>query len=132
MPKFDLTISISVILAICAIISPIATTIINNVYQLKLKKLKYKQKEIEAFSYYKRGVYEDYVRYTGQCLARPAQRDNLEDYGKFYGLALIYFSEELISDLQQLDTAIYNRQWDLANSLWKEFTPKIRNALKSM
>ena len=47
MPEIDLTISISVILAVCAIISPIATTLINNRYQLKLKDLEYQQKEKE-------------------------------------------------------------------------------------
>ena len=44
MPKIELTITISVILALAAIISPIFTAIINNRYQLKLKKLELKQK----------------------------------------------------------------------------------------
>ena len=35
----DLTITITSLLALCAIISPIFTAIINNKYQLKLKKL---------------------------------------------------------------------------------------------
>ena len=46
--KLDLTVTITAILGIAAIISPIATAIINNHYQLKLKKLEYQQKEKDA------------------------------------------------------------------------------------
>ena len=74
MPEIDLTISISVILAVCAIISPIATTLINNRYQLKLKDLEYQQKEKESSFFYRRGVYEDYLRCTGKCIAHPVQQ----------------------------------------------------------
>lgn len=100
MPEIDLTISISVILAVCAIISPIATTLINNRYQLKLKDLEYQQKEKESSFFYRRGVYEDYLRCTGKCIAHPT-RENIQEYGKIYALALIYFPENLIADAQQ-------------------------------
>ena len=39
--KLDLTVTITAILGIAAIISPIATALINNHHQLKLKKLEY-------------------------------------------------------------------------------------------
>ena len=39
MPKVDLTVTISVIIAICAIISPIITTILNNRHLYKIRKL---------------------------------------------------------------------------------------------
>lgn len=115
MPEIDLTISISVILAVCAIISPIATTLINNRYQLKLKDLEYQQKEKESSFFYRRGVYEDYLRCTGKCIAHPT-RENIQEYGKIYALALIYFPENLIADLESLHTEIYEERWDSANS----------------
>lgn len=39
MPKVDLTVTISVIIAICAIISPIITTLLNNHHICKMRKL---------------------------------------------------------------------------------------------
>lgn len=59
MPTIDLTISVTAILAISAIISPIATAIINNRHQYKLKELEYKHENEKSSLFYKRGVYED-------------------------------------------------------------------------
>lgn len=50
--KLDLTVTITAILGIAAIISPIATALINNRHQLKLKKLEYQQKEKESSYFY--------------------------------------------------------------------------------
>jgi len=95
MPKLDLTISISVILAVCAIISPIATAIINNKHQINLKKLEYAHKVAETSLFYKRGIYEDYLRCVGKCFSSRTQ-EALQEYGKTYALALIYFPASLI------------------------------------
>ena len=43
----DLTLTVSVILGLSAIISPILVALINNHHQYKMKKLEYKQKEHE-------------------------------------------------------------------------------------
>lgn len=48
---FDLTITVTAILAIAAIISPIATAIINNRYQMKLKELEH-QNQVEKDSFF--------------------------------------------------------------------------------
>lgn len=129
--KLDLTITISAILGLAAIISPIATSIINNIYQLNLKKLEYEQQDKEASVFYKRGIYEDYLRCTGTCIAF-ATKENLQEYGKMYALALIYFPPDLIEDLKALNTAIHGSHWDNARSLFNEFAPKIRDISQCM
>ena len=43
MPQIDLTVSISVILALVATVSPILTSIINNMHHTKIRKLELKQ-----------------------------------------------------------------------------------------
>ena len=45
--KLDLTITVTAILGIAAIISPIATAIINNRYQLKLKNLNFNKNTLK-------------------------------------------------------------------------------------
>ena len=60
--ELDLTITVTAILGIAAIISPIATAIINNLYQIKLKKLEMKQQKLEKTTYYIRSIFENYLR----------------------------------------------------------------------
>ena len=45
MPNIDLTVTVSVIIALCAIISPILTAIINNCHHTKIKNLKLSKPE---------------------------------------------------------------------------------------
>ena len=61
MPKIDFTISISVILALCAIVSPIFTAIINNMHQTKIKKLELKQQEYRDTIIHQRDFFENYL-----------------------------------------------------------------------
>ena len=65
--KFDFTVTITAILGIAAVISPIATAIINNRYQLKVKKLELEQNHKDKTTYYVRSIFENYLRYTGKC-----------------------------------------------------------------
>lgn len=93
--KFDSTITITVVIAISAIISPIITTLLNNHHLYKMRKLD-DETELRKTSYfYKRGIFEDYMRYAGQCVTH-ATSDALENYGATYALALIYFPDELL------------------------------------
>lgn len=64
MPKVDLTVTISVIIAICAIISPIITTLLNNHHLYKMRKLDDAAQLRKDSYFYKRGVYEDYLLFT--------------------------------------------------------------------
>lgn len=96
MPQIELTITISVILALAAIISPIFTTIINNRYQLKVKKLELKQKEYEQTILYKRNIFENYLRYLNDVLQNPTDK-SLSGYAQYYPLAFMY----LPPDVQQ-------------------------------
>lgn len=89
MPQIDLTITISVILAITAIIAPIFTTIINNCYQLKIKRLELKQKEYEQTILYKRNIFENYLRYLNDVFQNPTN-ESLSGYAQYYPLASMY------------------------------------------
>ncbi|WP_270366896.1 hypothetical protein [Eubacterium ramulus] len=129
--KLDLTVTITAILGIAAIISPIATALINNRHQLKLKKLEYQQKEKESSYFYKRGIYEDYLKYTSECITYATQ-DALQKYGEIYGLALIYFPEDLIEDMEELNRIMRNSSPEERMSLFNKLAPKIRAILQNM
>ena len=131
MPKVDLTVTISVIIAICAIISPIITTLLNNHHLYKMRKLDDAAQLRKDSYFYKRGIYEDYLRYTSQCLTNPSTV-TLKEYGKTYALALIYFPDELQEQLISINNAINNHMCDNALSNLNEIAPIIRKQIQTM
>ena len=129
--KLDLTITVTAILAIAAVISPIATAIINNRYQLKLKKLELHQKHLEDTTYYIRSIFENYLRYAGRCIYN-ADRDALKDYGEYYFLALAYAPDTLSPSLSQINDFIYRKSFENATELFEEIKPKIAELLQRL
>lgn len=131
MPKIDLTITISVVIAVCAIISPIITTLLNNHHVYKMKKLDLKRETEKSSYFYKRGVYEEYLRSAGKCVAN-ADKESLQEYGKIYLLALVYFPEELRDELITINDYISKFSWKEARPALDELAPKICTILQNM
>ncbi len=129
--KFDLTISVTAILGIAAIISPIATAIINNRYQIKLKKLEMQQQKLEKTTYYIRSIFENYLRCAGRCIYN-ADREARKEYGEYYFLALSYAPESLSESFVKINDAIYQDDYNAAIHLLEELKPEINKLLKNM
>ena len=102
MPKIDLTISISVIVALAAVISPILTAIINNRYQLKLKRMELKQKEYEETIMHKRNIFENYLRYLNDVFQHP-KAEALSNYAQYYSLAYMYLPDDVREKLSNVN-----------------------------
>ena len=130
--KFDLTVTITAILGIAAIISPIATAIINNRYQLKLKRIELDQELRKETFFYRRGVFEDYLRFTGQLITYHSSEEHKSKYGAIYPLALIYFPDRLATDVMLLNDSITKQNWTLALNQLNALAPKIRTLLQTM
>ena len=131
MPKIDLTITISVVIAICAIISPIITTLLNNRHLYKMRKLDMQLDEQKQSKFYKRGMYEQYLRTVGKCITYSS--DNaLREYGESYAIAMAYFPEHLLADLIRINSLIMNHQCREATDSFNRFAPQIRAILRTM
>lgn len=102
MPKIDLTLTITAIVAIAAIISPICTAIINNRYQLKIKKMEQKQKEYEQTVLYKRNIFENYLRNLNEVFQHLTD-ESLSGYSQYYPLACLYLPEETREKLSHVN-----------------------------
>lgn len=129
MPEFDLTITISVILAFVAIISPIFTAIINNCHDTKIKKLELKQKEYENTVMYKRSLFENYLKYAGRCIYF-SDIDASKYYGEFYFSALMCASPEIREDMIAVNKRIQRGEFHEATSLLEPLTAKIHATLQ--
>nr|WP_300821894.1 hypothetical protein [uncultured Acetatifactor sp.] len=124
MPEFDLTISISVIVALCAIISPILTSIINNRYQIKLKCMELSKQEYRDSILYQRNIYENYLKYAGRCIYH-ADNNAKKDYGEYYYSALMYAPPDIRSDMLEANKLMSENRYDEASVLIEGLTAKI-------
>lgn len=131
MPKIDLTVTVSVIIALCAIVSPILTTILNNRHQLKIRKLELQEKEYENTIAYQRTVFENYLRYSGKCISR-ATPDALREYGEYYLVALMYAPDHIKAKMISANELMQNYNWAAAGKMYEEPAPMIRALLQKL
>ncbi len=131
MPKIDLSITISAVIATCAIISPVLTALINNHHLYKMRKLDIKLESEKASVFYKRGIFENYLKIAGRCVTAPND-ETLSNYGEIYPLALIYFPDHLQTTLIQLNESILKHDWKMAQKYLENITPMIRDILQKM
>jgi hypothetical protein len=106
MPKIDLTISITVIVAIAAIISPVITTLLNNHYQLKIKKMEMQQKQYEDTVLYRRQIIENYLQALSVVM-QTCNRINQENYAKYYSVAYLYLPDAIQKEMSEINHLIY-------------------------
>ena len=129
--EIDLTITITVVIAVCAIVSPIITTLLNNHHLYKMRKLDMKLDTEQKARFYKRDVYEDYLKTAGKCIA-CSNNENMSAYGEAYMLALIYFPSELRNELIHINDYVVKCNRDQAITLLNQLAPKIHTILQSM
>lgn len=129
MPKIDLTITISVIVALCAIISPIFTTLINNRYLFKLEESKQKQKVYENTTLHKREIFENYMMYAGQCIYY-SDPDALKDYGKYYFPALMLVPAYLRPDMIEANQLMQRGQFDEVVKLFEKISLQLNTIIQ--
>ena len=131
MPEIDLTVTVSVIIALCAIVSPILTAIINNRHQLKIKKLEMQERLYENTVTYQRKIFENYLIHLGKCLAFPASETEKE-YGRHYLIALMYAPEDIQAKMININNLVRDNHWTLAAKACEELTPLIHKHLQEL
>lgn len=98
---------ITIVIAVCAILSPIITAIINNHHQKVMKKLEYKHLEHEEQVQHEREICEAYIRAAGSCIHR-ADVDAVKKYGEHFGLIVYYAPEDIRKDILLLEDSIFS------------------------
>ena len=126
MPKLDLTISISVIVALCAIISPILTSIINNRYQLKLKRMELSKQEYQDSILYQRNVYENHLKHAGRFIYYT-DADAQKDYGEYYYSALMYAPPDIRCAMVKANNLLLENKIEDASAIVEGIAAKIHD-----
>lgn len=109
MPKIDLTITVSVIVALAAVISPILTALINNHHQTTLRMLELKQKHYEQTVLYKRNIFENYLKGLSM-VSQNTTLENIDRYSKYYSLAYMYLPEHIQIKMSYVNNLLHNNE----------------------
>ena len=94
---------VAMVVAICALISPILTAIFNNWHQRKMKQMEYDHQEREDQLKREREIYEGYIRAAGAAV-QSGTLDNLSEFGSHSALAMYYAPKELREDMLSKET----------------------------
>ena len=129
--NIDSTITLSVVIAFCTVISPIITTALNNAHQTKLKKMEYAQRKYYDTIVRTRTIFEDYLRYTGAFI-RSYNAETAKDYGNAYGLALMYAPPQIQSHISSINSLLFNEEHQAASTQLEELAPMIHTMLQNM
>lgn len=127
--KFDLSITISVIIGLAAVVSPILTALINNHHQIKMKKLELKQEHFEKTVIFQRTIFENYIRTVGRCIEYNDGK-SLQAYHENYFLALMYAPEKNKLQMQEINTYISKAELSLANKKMEQLIPDLQEYMK--
>lgn len=130
MPKVDLTITISVILGAAAILSPIATAIINNRFQMKLRRLDMLEARYKENVLYIKQVFERYLKCAGKYVNMPSP-ENLSEFGDAYFTAYLYAPENIRKMMSEINEYSYdNFDHDKATKSLELLATAIQDLLK--
>lgn len=131
MPSLDLSFTITAIIAICALISPMATTIINNHHQKSMRKLEYEEQEKQRRIERERDIYEGYFQAAGACIQHSNSQALLE-FGKHSAQILCYAPDDVIDEIQQIEFLILARNLDTAQKELDWVIAKLRPILREL
>ncbi|MCM1286283.1 MAG: hypothetical protein NC213_08005 [Acetobacter sp.] len=131
--KWDLSITISAIIAVAAVISPILTAIINNAHQTKMKKLELKQEHYEKSVTYQINIFENYLRKAGKHIGSKFRSlEASQEYTNAYLVALLYAPKELQDSMKNANDCIENSDVASATFLFEKITPKIKRHIDTL
>lgn len=131
MPKIDLSITISVIVALAAIISPILTAIINNRHQKRMKLLELKQQQYENTLLHKRDIFESYLKGLGLVI-HYSDHPNISTYSQYYLAAYMYLPDRVRSLMSEMNTKILYQNIDDVGNLYNLIATAIAEELQQL
>lgn len=131
MPSLDLTFSITAIIALSAFFSPILTTLINNHYQLKIKHIEMDQLKLEKTTFYKRGIFENYLKLAGRCIQQP-DIESMKLYGETYFLAYTYAPSHIRQQMAIVDRFIAEPNIQKSVESLEQLSPLIEEYLQKL
>ena len=131
--NFDLSITISAIIAIAAVISPILTAVINNFHQKNMKKIELEREYNEKTISYQKSIFEDYLHKAGDFIgANCSTAEASKAYTNAYLVALLYAPIDLQKLMHEADDYIEIAETNNAMAAFEKLIPAIQEYLKTL
>lgn len=122
MPKLDLTFTLTSVIALAAIISPIFVTLLNNHYQLKLKSM-------ETLNSQRFSAIEKYLNSAGKYIDRGTVI-NSNEYESTKGLVYLYVDKSTWTVIDNLDQYIFSGDIDKARKYFPVVCKELSKAIQ--
>lgn len=94
----------SIIIAVCALLSPGVVALINNIYSLKLRELDTKEKRNSRAD----DIVDGYFSTAGACLYSGTDVE-VSAFGKYSDLIYLYVPEEYRAEIAAINESILNK-----------------------
>lgn len=131
MPNLDLSFTITAIIALTSLISPIITCLINNHHQLKIKELELKQQAQIKLVDYKKEIFENYLKYAGAYVYN-CNAEVQTQYGKYSFLAMTYAPKNISNEIELINENLLNLNYESAIIKLNLLTISIRSFLQQL
>ena len=130
MVSVDLTVTISVILGLAAVVVPTLGTIISCRVQWKIKReemredrRRYEQRRISD-------IYDAYAIAAGACVYKRSKEARAE-FSAASAKAMMYAPKEIVSKMRELADRLDSADYNSAKGLVSEITEALRDAVKT-
>lgn len=99
--------NVTLVIALCALISPIATALLNNRHQYKMKQLEYAHQDKLDREKRISEIYDGYTQAADACIHTMSE-DALYDFARHSGLALRYVPDDIREKMLALEKSFYS------------------------
>lgn len=131
MLKLDLSFTITAIIAVISLLSPILTALINNRHLKKMRLLELEQERYAKNVLFKRQVFENYISMAGEFLTIGSAAV-YKDFGSAHALAYLYADEELRHDMSNLHQNLVEHNGVQAKQDFAKIVPQVNAILNSL
>ena len=97
----------TLVIALCALISPIATALLNNRHQYKMKQLEYAHQDKLDREKRIADIYDGYIQAADACIHTMSQ-DAFHEFARHSGLALRYVPDDIREKMLALEKSFYS------------------------
>ena len=131
--EFDNTYSITAIIAVCSIFSPIITTLINLIFQAFQQNVEMKNKQYTLNVIHKREIIENCIKCAGKC-ACYTDIESIKEFGESCLLAAGYLNGEAYEKAMYLFKEVnrYEGSQDTVIKSIESFLPLLKKEIQKL
>lgn len=130
MVSVDLTVTISVILGLAAVVVPTLGTIINCRLQWKIKREEMREDRRRYEQRRASDIYDAYVLAAGTCVYKRS-REPLADFSAASAKAMMYAPKGVVPKMQELAERLDSADYNAAKGLVSEITKALHDAVNT-